>query len=181
MPGRYKNVLEAILYEYAKLIADAAVEGRPVRTPAARTGGKYWSFTTMTFKRLIAGDMAPSTILRENKLLVAEGPECAYCGASGALQWEHIIPVCHGGPDTIDNLVLSCSVCNGQKSSQNLIDWYWKRGFDRKYIPRLVMGKFLKLVLEEHRRRGTLLDVEFPPGQGLSISQVCRVFEWNAR
>jgi hypothetical protein len=27
----------------------------------------------------------------------------------------------------------------------------------------LVMGKFLRLVLEEHRWRGTLLDVEFLP------------------
>ncbi|AUX25824.1 uncharacterized protein SOCEGT47_063760 [Sorangium cellulosum] len=40
------------------------------------------------------------------------------------------------------------------------------------------MGKLLKLILDEHRRRGTLADVEFPPGQGLSMSQVCRVFEY---
>lgn len=172
-----KNVLEAILYEYAKLIADAAIEGRPDRAAHPRSGSGYWAFVNATFKKLVAEEISPSSLLRENKLLVAEGQACAYCGASGSLHWEHLIPTSRGGPDTIDNLVLSCAPCNLQKGALNPIDWYWKRGLRRRDVPRLVMGKCLKLVLEEHRRVGTLLDTEFPPGEGLSTARLFRVFE----
>ncbi|WP_437290972.1 HNH endonuclease [Sorangium sp. So ce406] len=178
MAIKCKNVLEVILFEYAKLIADAAVEQRARYEPAARAGSEYWSFVAMIFRKLVAGKISPSSVLRENQLVVAVGQECAYCGKTGALQWEHIIPRARGGPDTFDNMVLSCASCNSQKSSKNPVDWYRQRGLNRKHVPRLVMGKLLKLVLDEHRRRGTLADVEFPPGQSLSTSQVCRVFEY---
>jgi hypothetical protein len=170
-------VSEVILSEYAKLIADSAVAGRIDRAPAARDGHRYWTFTTRVFRKLCAGDMSPSAVLRENKMLLTAAQECAYCGVQGALQWEHIVPKARGGPETIDNLVLSCAACNLQKGALNPIDWYRRRDLHPKHIPRLAMGKLLKLVLEEHRRRGTLGAAEFPPGAGLRLSEVCRVFE----
>lgn len=172
-----KTVREAILYEYAKLVADAAVGGRPQGKPHPRTGSEYWSFATSVFRKLNTEELSPSSLLRENKLLVSTGQECAYCGAVGELQWEHLFPRSLGGPDTIDNLVLSCAPCNSKKGALNPVDWYWKRGIHRRSIPRLVMGKCLKLILTEHQRRGTLDAKEFPVGAGLHMAGVFRVFE----
>lgn len=171
------DVLEALCYEYAKLIADAAVGGRTRLTPHPRKEKRYWHFVIMTYRKLIAGKILPSSLLRENKLLLSNDQQCEYCGAQGTLHWEHLIPKSRGGPDTIDNLVLSCATCNLQKGPLNPVDWYFKRGLDRRHIPRLVMGKCLKLVWEEHRRRGTLRDREFPAGHGLSTAQLFHVFE----
>lgn len=177
--SRQWTVFEIIMDEYSKLIADVAIGKRSGLLPAVREGTKYWSFQNRTFKKLVSGGMTPSTVLRENKLLVKGPTECAYCGATGPLQWEHIIPKSRGGPDTMDNLVLSCSPCNAQKSSQNPVEWYFKRRLRMRDIPRLVMGKLLKLVLEEHRRRNTLAYTAFPGERELTLSDVFGIFEYS--
>lgn len=177
MASRRANVFETIMYEYALLIADQAIEARSSLAPADRTSKSYWQFVWLTFKKLSDGRISSSTILRENKLLVAGGQYCAYCDGTDSLQWEHIIPKSRGGPDSIDNLVLSCAKCNREKGARNPLEWYFDRSLHRKNIPRLVMGKLLKLVLEEHRKRDTLLIGEFPQGAGLYLHNVCLVFE----
>lgn len=61
----------------------------------------------------------------------------------------------------------------------NPIEWYEERGLHRRHIPRLVMGKLLKVVLDEHACRGTLECTDFPPGRGLGTSRSCLVFEYS--
>ncbi len=164
---------EALLYHYALLIADAAVGHREGLMPVVRTGHAYWSFANTTFQRLVRGDINPSTLLRENKQLVSNSSGCAYCGVSDDLQWEHIIPRSAGGPDTIDNLVLACPECNLSKGTKDLIEWYatdWAR------VPRLVMGKYLKLLMDAHEAAGTLGASEFPPGQELHAATLHLVY-----
>ncbi|MBN8509946.1 MAG: HNH endonuclease [Burkholderiales bacterium] len=177
MAVKLANVFETIMYEYAKLIADRAVEDRESLAPAERESKEYWSFVWHTFRKLSTGRITISAILRENKLLVEAGNRCAYCGAFDALQWEHIIPASRNGPSTIDNMVLSCPKCNREKAARNPIEWYDARGLHRKHIPRLVMGKLLKVVLEEHRSRGTDSANEYPRGAGLHLHNVCLVFD----
>lgn len=177
MSARRANVFETIMYEYAKLIADRAIEERDALTPASRSSKNYWRFVWLTFKKLSDGRISTSTILRENKLLVASGNRCAYCLATDSLQWEHIIPQSRGGPNTIDNLVLSCAKCNRDKGARNPLEWYFARQLHRKNIPRIVMGKLLKLVLEEHRKRNTILAIAFPEGGGLHLQNICLVFD----
>ena len=167
------------MYEYAKLIADQAVEDRTALAPAERTTRDYWSFVALTFKKLKDGRILASSILRENKKLVQSGGLCAYCGTTGSLQWEHIIPKSRGGPDTIDNMVLSCPKCNREKAARNPIEWYDSKTVHRKHISRIVMGKLLKVVLEEHRRQNTLEASEFPSGKGLHLYNVCLIFDNN--
>ena len=169
-----ETVRDVIMYEYSKLIADAAVGRRSSLASVRRAGDDYWSFVTATFGKLARGDIQPSKVLRENKLLVAEGNSCAYCGTeSDSLQWEHIIPSSKGGPDTIDNLVLACSSCNAKKGARDPFEWYEGR---RAEIPRIVLGKLLKQLLAAHEAAGTLAWAEYPNGQGLKASQLVRVF-----
>lgn len=172
-----RNVFETIMYEYAKLIADRAIEKRGSLSPAAREGAEYWAFVSSTFPKLKAGAISPSAVVRENQRLVKDANTCAYCNASQGLQWEHIIPISRGGPNTIDNLVLACAACNREKAACNPLEWYAARRLDRKHIPRLVMGKLLKVVLQEHRSRGTDGAAEYPQGRGLHLGEVCRVFD----
>lgn len=44
---------------------------------------------------------------------------CAYCGVKTTLfnmEQDHIIPVCRGGSDAIDNLAVACRECNQEKA-----------------------------------------------------------------
>ena len=144
-PPIVKTIRDLIYWEYAKLICGSAVKDR-----------KNYAFCMHSFKRLRDGKIHPSTILRENRLLVKGGADqCAYCNYHGeGLEWEHIIPLSRGGPDTIDNQVLACRHCNAEKSDRCPYEWY---GEERKYeIPRVVWGKYLKIAYDLHNKRGTL-------------------------
>lgn len=143
-PKNIRTVRDLIYWEYAKLIAGSAVGNR-----------RNYGFVMHTFKKLAEGKMHPSAILRENRMLVEEqANRCAYCGSTENLHWEHIIPKSRGGPDTIDNQVQACQTCNISKGSKDPFEWY---GIERRYeIPRLVLGKYLKIVFEAHEKAGSL-------------------------
>jgi hypothetical protein len=51
-------------------------------------------------------------------------------------------------------MVLACRDCNTAKGARDLFEWY---GEERQYeIPRLALGKYLKLIFELHEQAGTL-------------------------
>ena len=44
------------------------------------------------------------------------GNRCVICGATGrSLERDHILPICHGGSDSIRNIQPVCSSCNSRK------------------------------------------------------------------
>lgn len=45
-----------------------------------------------------------------------DGGRCVECGGSFDLQYDHILPVAHGGASTLQNLQLLCADCNRRKS-----------------------------------------------------------------
>lgn len=58
---------------------------------------------------------------RLRKLILANNPQCAYCG-SPATTADHVIAVANGGTSTLDNLVPACKPCNesrGQALAQS--------------------------------------------------------------
>jgi hypothetical protein len=143
-PKNIRTVRQLIYWEYAQMIAGSAVGDRT-----------NYRFVMYTFKKLEKKQISPSTILRENKQLVERDCVCAYCGkACDDLQWEHIIPSSRGGPDTIDNMVQACSGCNLEKAARDPFEWYGTERQDE--IPRLVLGKYLKLIFEIHEKGGSL-------------------------
>ena len=59
-------------------------------------------------------------------LLTVHKHKCAYCGGlsgDNILQVEHISPKSKGGTDKVNNLTLSCRVCNEAKGSLTLDQW----------------------------------------------------------
>ena len=57
------------------------------------------------------------------QVITRAGSRCEYCRMHQALQGatfhiEHVLPQSAGGPDTVDNLALSCPSCNLGKSNR---------------------------------------------------------------
>ncbi len=59
---------------------------------------------------------------------------CTYCGKPGDIAWygqqvwfeheiDHVIPVDFGGPNTPENLVLACRMCNRRKGNKPVEVW----------------------------------------------------------
>jgi 5-methylcytosine-specific restriction endonuclease McrA len=49
---------------------------------------------------------------------------CAYCGADGDMQVEHVIPISKGGEHHLGNIVPACQRCNYSKRSASAEQWY---------------------------------------------------------
>lgn len=52
-----------------------------------------------------------------------DGFQCQYCGRTPptvVLNCDHVIPVCEGGPDEMDNLITACFDCNSGKGGTPL-------------------------------------------------------------
>ncbi len=163
-PKNVKTVRDLVYWEYSKLISGSAVGSR-----------KNYGFIMHTFKKLKERQIHPSDILRENKKLVEAANTCAYCGEEGNMQWEHIVPKSRGGPDSIDNMVQSCPKCNMAKRDKDPFEWY---GEKHKYeIPRVVLGKFLKLVYNVHEESGTLDNVDVNQDGKLDVFDLGSVFK----
>lgn len=53
-------------------------------------------------------------------LFLRDGFRCQYCGASGEMTFDHVIPRARGGRTTWENVVASCGRCNLAKGSKTL-------------------------------------------------------------
>lgn len=141
-PSAVKSIRDLIFYQYAKIIASSAeISG--------------YRFIMSKMKQLYSGEIKMSAILRELKMqMLSEDKCCEYCGAQENLSWDHLIPRAKNGPDTADNHVLACKSCNSSKGSKGIYEWY---GISRKdELPRVVAGKYLKLLYEIHEKNKTL-------------------------
>lgn len=54
---------------------------------------------------------------------------CAYCGAGGDLQIEHVIPISKGGEHHLGNVVPACQSCNFSKGKADALTWYQSQPF----------------------------------------------------
>ncbi|NUR27569.1 MAG: HNH endonuclease [Catenulispora sp.] len=48
---------------------------------------------------------------------------CAYCGSSGPIHMEHVIPVSRGGRHAIGNVLPACESCNLSKQNCLVAEW----------------------------------------------------------
>lgn len=72
-------------------------------------------------------------------------------------------------------MILCCKKCNCSKSDKDPFEWYGK---DRRYeLPRIVLGKYLKLVYEAHERSKTLDSLDLNADGTLDILDLGTVFK----
>jgi hypothetical protein len=143
MPPKYvKTIGDELLYEYAKLISRSA-----------RKKIDY-AFVTNRFKELREGKISISGSIREWQREQELPKVCVFCGATSNLHTDHLVPRSRGGEDSADNLVLSCATCNTSRGDKGVFAWLGLKKKDD--LHRLVAGKYLKLLLDLHERKGTL-------------------------
>jgi 5-methylcytosine-specific restriction endonuclease McrA len=54
---------------------------------------------------------------------------CAYCGASGDTEIEHVIPISKGGTHAMGNILPACHDCNSDKRAKEVETWYRAQPF----------------------------------------------------
>ncbi len=145
-----KTIRDLIFYQYSKIIADSVGLSK-----TGSTKSEYFSFVMDRVNKLRSGEINMSTISREIKMqILSEQKCCEYCGKLDGLSWDHLIPRSKEGPDDVENLVLCCRSCNSSKGNRGLYAWFGIKNKDN--FPRIVAGKYLKLLYDLHNERGTL-------------------------
>lgn len=54
---------------------------------------------------------------------------CAYCGATGDLHMDHLVPITKGGTHCLGNLIPACTACNFSKFTHEAETWYRGQSF----------------------------------------------------
>lgn len=57
------------------------------------------------------------------------GNGCAYCGAQGDMEIEHVVAISRGGAHDIGNIVPACHDCNTSKRRREMERWYREQPF----------------------------------------------------
>lgn len=68
--------------------------------------------------RRVAPERLPIDPTLRHRVLSRDGYACRYCGATGELIMEHVIPVIKGGATHMGNLVAACVPCNARKGTE---------------------------------------------------------------
>ena len=161
-PTAVKTIRDLIFWEYAKLISGSAGLGR-----------KQYPFIMKKFKELQQDKIKWSSIMRED--LKIDNTTCVYCNSIENQGNDHIVPKreCHFAE--IHNIVIACRNCNSSKGDRDLIEWY---GIERRYeLPRIVMGKYLKMLYVCHECRDTLYKTDLNTDGSINLLDLGYIFK----
>ena len=155
-----ETVKDWIFYQYAKIIARAALESKGKKINKEKELYSHYGLIVVFYKDLKSGKKNMSDYLRDEKKEKRLKPECAYCGdKKSSLADEHIIPKNVIGEVMADhnhNLVLSCKSCNSSKGTKEFLSW-WDIKFGENILPpKHVLSKYLKFLYRLHEANGTL-------------------------
>lgn len=120
----------------------------------ARYGRLHYAVRSRLYSGLRTGSMTVGTLLDDERLKMILPAHCAYCGSTGPLSIDHVLPRARGGADESDNVVWACRSCNSSKGPKDLLAWYADRG---QRPPLLLVRRYLKLCIG-HVREGDLWD-----------------------
>jgi hypothetical protein len=76
-----------------------------------------------------SGPRAPISGYKRGLIYARDGFHCAFCGAAGNFNLDHVVPWSAGGSDAAVNLRLLCEACNQDRSN------YKTMGDDRLRLP----------------------------------------------
>jgi hypothetical protein len=162
-PRSVRTIRDLILWEYAKVIAEAA-------GMAANYG-----FVMNRFKKLQAGEIEWRSADKDVVETLKEVRACVYCGATENLTTDHIIPLSKGGIDIPANTVLACSTCNSSKGGRDVFEWYFQVKQEVR-VPHEVWKRYLKLVWDYHAMHRTLDRADLNMDGKLDLFDLAAVF-----
>ena len=70
-----------------------------------------------------SGNGGSHTITERRDKFALLGNACVYCGSSGAMTVDHIVPLARGGTDDIGNIVPACRSCNSKKNARTAVEF----------------------------------------------------------
>src|SRR5881296_3991216 len=85
--------------------------------------------------RLVHYVRVPRTVKRKisrRALFARDGWRCVYCGSSGRLTLDHVVPRSRGGDSVWENVVTSCAPCNLRKGDKLVHE----AGMELRRLPR---------------------------------------------
>lgn len=144
-----ETVRELIYYSYANLaMAHSAVINK--QTEYNRLN---FMIRAKLFKGLKEGTMSMRSIFDDEKVKLQTGLICNYCGSTENLALDHIFPRKHGGQDNAENLIYACRSCNSSKGKKDLMEWM---SYRRKFLPLLIIRRYLKMTFSYCSDNGLL-------------------------
>lgn len=120
---------QAYVAEYAASELGKAAQLRANKSEAGRARAKRYFATEKGraaikrkhhVRRALADQRPTLTAEEWSEIRAAYGNRCAYCGTSGPLTQDHVVPVVKGGTHSRENVVPACRRCNGKKGAHDL-------------------------------------------------------------
>lgn len=93
----------------------------------------------------------PVPIAERRRLLEIFKGKCAYCEAHDFEEWDHFIPLAHGGKGVAGNILPSCKKCNRSKHAENPFNWASKQGLSFSERVLLVINTLPEDVTYTHK------------------------------
>lgn len=107
-----------------------------------------------TYEKRVSGEVAISSILKENKYQLKENQGvCTYCNREAETTFDHVVAISSGGDDKITNMVPASQSYNSSKLDRNLLEWHKEHGIP---VGRIVIGKYLKSRWDDFKREEKL-------------------------
>lgn len=94
----------------------------------------------------------PISADEKRRLLELFGGQCAYCGERSFEEWDHFVPLKHGGKSIPGNILPSCLQCNRSKHAENPFEWIAKQGLEFSEAVLQVVSTPSEQVIYKHRR-----------------------------
>lgn len=149
------TVREQIAWSYANLArAHAALDDGVTSYKVV-----HHAIRNKLYYGLVAGTMSMRSLYDDERIKMTVPQACCYCGATGQLTVDHLIPRIRGGPDEADNLVWACRPCNISKNSRDLLVWGASKG---EFPSVLLLRRYLKMIArfcERHNLMDNSLDM----------------------
>ena len=112
----------------------ASEHGKQVNNEASKRyyatpGGRAAVLNRCHKRRLLLAEADGVTADEWQVILKHFNNACAYCGATSALEQDHVVAVSTGGKHVMHNIVPACKSCNSSKGAKDMHEWYESKSF----------------------------------------------------
>lgn len=114
----------------------------------------------------------PVSAKEKRRLLELFGGQCAYCEERPFEEWDHFVPLKHGGKSVPGNILPSCLQCNRSKHAENPFDWIETQGMELSRTVLQVVNTPVGQVVYKHKRN---------PNQAGELNPTARLTNVQAR